>query len=98
MIELARQGLQLMRAPRALRWRLETFGLYMPSLPESRPWWRVNGRALAAFLTQLPRYARWLVAMRALRRAGAAGYWRAEAGRGVREWEEWLERGYGACD
>jgi len=90
--ELLRQGLQLARAPHALRWRLETFGLYMPSLPDTRPWWRVNRRALAAFLGQLPRYARWLTTMRALRRAGAAGYWRAEAGTSLRAWEDWLGR------
>ncbi len=93
-LELLRQGLQLARAPRALRWRLETFGLYMPSLPEARPWWRVNGRALGAFLAQLPRYARWLAAMRALRQEGAAGYWRAEAGTSLREWEDWLDKSY----
>ena len=89
-LEFLRQGLQLARAPRALRWRLETFGLYMPSLPEARPWWRVNGCVLALFLTQLPRYARWLVAMRALRREGASGYWRRASGTGLSEWEDWL--------
>ena len=34
---LVPQALLLARAPHALRWRLETFGLYMPSLPEARP-------------------------------------------------------------
>ncbi len=92
MTELVRQGLQLARAPHALRWRLETFGLYMPSLPETRPWWRVNRRAFAAFVSQLPRYARWLTTMRALRRDGAAGYWRVETGVDPRAWEEWLDR------
>ncbi len=89
-LDLLRQGLQLARAPRALRWRLETFGLYMPSLPDTRPWWRVNRRALTAFVGQLPRYAHWLTTMRALRHDGAAGYWRAEAATSLRAWEEWL--------
>ncbi len=89
-LDLLRQGLQLARAPRALRWRLETFGLYMPSLPDTRPWWRVNRRALTAFVGQLPRYAHWLTTMRALRHDGAAGYWRVEAATSLRAWEEWL--------
>ncbi len=94
MKELLLQGLGLARAPRALRWRLETFGLYMPSLPGARPWWRVNGRALALFVAQLPRYARWLTTMRALRRGGASGYWWRETGTGLREWENWLNQSY----
>ncbi len=89
-LDLLHQGLQLARAPRALRWRLETFGLYMPSLPDTRPWWRVNRRALTAFVGQLPRYAHWLTTMRALRHDGAAGYWRVEAATSLRAWEEWL--------
>ncbi len=93
-LDLLRQGLQLARAPHALRWRLETFGLYMPSLPDTRPWWRVNRRALTAFVGQLPRYAHWLTTMRALRHDGAAGYWRAEAATSLRAWEEWLDKSY----
>lgn len=88
---LARQGLLFLRAPHALRWRLETFGLYMPSYPEARPWWRVNRRALAAFVRQLPRYTRWLAGMRALRHDGAHGYWVARSGTGAREWGAWLD-------
>jgi hypothetical protein len=57
----------------------------MPSLPEARPWWRVNVRALRALLAQLPGYARWLGEMQALRT-----YWRARSGTGAPEWEEWL--------
>lgn len=91
-LDLARQGLLLARAPRALRWRLETFGLYMPSLPETRPWWRVNAVALGALLAQLPGYARWLAEMRTLRREGARGMWRARSGTDAGDWEGWLER------
>lgn len=87
---LAGQGLLLARAPHALRWRLETFGLYMPSLPEARPCWRVNPRALGALLRQLPGYMGWLAEMRALRRGGARGLWRMRSGNDSRDWERWL--------
>ncbi len=90
-VVLLRQGMQLARAPHALRWRLETFGLYMPSLPEERPWWRVNARALRALLRQLPGYARWLGQMHTLRLGGARALWQAR-GANVHAWEEWLAR------
>ena len=77
---LPHQGFLLLRAPHALRWRLETFGLYMPSLPETRPWWRVNARALRALLRQLPGYAHWLGEMQTPCRGGA----------NLQAWEEWL--------
>ena len=86
----ARQGLLLIRAPHALRWRLETFGLYMPSLPETRPWWRVNTVALGALLEQLPGYTGWLAEMQVLRRGGARGSWHARTGTDARDWERWL--------
>jgi hypothetical protein len=87
---LIRQGLMLAHAPHVLRWRLETFGLYMPSLPEARPWWRVNLRAARALLRQMPGYMRWLAEMQALRRAGARGWWRSRAGTDTDTWEQWL--------
>jgi hypothetical protein len=87
---MLRQGLLLARAPHALRWRLETFGLYMPSLPESRPWWRVNVAALGALLGQLPGYMRWLYQMQALRRGGARELWRLQAHGDAVAWEAWL--------
>lgn len=62
------------------RWRLETFGLYMPSLPQARPWWRVNGRAGRAILRQRRAYAYWLLEMDTLRRQGAEGWWRLRLG------------------
>lgn len=94
LLPLLRQAAQFARAPHALRWRLETFGLYMPSLPEARPWWRVNARAARALLAQLPGYARWLAGMRALSRQGASGWWHAHsdipASSAAQKWEEWL--------
>lgn len=80
----------LLWAPHALRWRLETFGLYMPSLPEQRPWWRINITALRAVLRQLPGYMRWLNEMQALREGGAGAWWRLRTGTDARVWEAWL--------
>jgi hypothetical protein len=85
------QGLLLVRAPHALRWRLETFGLYMPSLPEARPWWRINARAALALVRQLPGYSRLLGEMRALRQAGAGGWWHIRTGTDAGDWERWLQ-------
>jgi hypothetical protein len=82
--------LLLARAPHALRWRLETFGLYMPSLPESRPWWRVNAAALGALLGQLPGYMHWLYQMHMLRRGGAQELWRLQMHGDAAAWEAWL--------
>jgi hypothetical protein len=73
-----------------LRWRLETFGLYMPSLPHSRPWWRVNGRMLRMLVQHRRRYAAWLIEMRALRRDGTAGWWKSVLGARYRTWEDTL--------
>ena len=87
---LVQQAWLLARAPHALRWRLETFGLYMPSLPQARPWWRPSARALRALLGQLPGYVRWLVEMQVLRHGGARGWWRYRTGTDARDWEEWL--------
>jgi len=89
---LAQQGLTLLRVPHALRWRLETFGLYMPSLPKARPWWRVNLRALYAFTRQLPGYARWLADFAALRRQGATGWWQTRTTTNIKDWEAWLDQ------
>lgn len=73
-----------------LRWRLETFGLYMPSLPHSRPWWRVNGRMLWTLVRRRRRYAAWLEELRALRRDGAPGWWSLVLGARYRTWEVFL--------
>ena len=63
------------RNRRYRRWRLETFGLYAPSLPHERPWWRVNRAALRAFMRQLPSYLGWVRHMRLLGRAGPNALW-----------------------
>ena len=62
------------------RWRLETFGLYMPSLSGTRPWWRVNGRALGQLVRQRAAYSRWLWEMYALQLHGDSGWWRVKLG------------------
>jgi hypothetical protein len=73
---LIRHG-YLLCVGRLARWRLETFGLYMPSIPNARPWWRVNGRALRQLLRQRRAYARWVCEMRELEKRGDSGWWRA---------------------
>jgi hypothetical protein len=76
---MVRHGfLLLFRGP--ARWRLETFGLYMPSLPGMRPWWRVNGRALRQLVRQRAAYSRWLWEMHALQLHGDSGWWRVKLG------------------
>ncbi|MGH2447005.1 MAG: hypothetical protein ACRDFS_00125 [Chloroflexota bacterium] len=46
-----------------LRFRLETFGLYYPSLPYDAPWWRISPPVLLLLIRQLPEYGRWLIQM-----------------------------------
>ncbi len=91
---LSGQVLLFARAPRALRWRIETFGLYMPSLPDARPWFRPSGRALRAFVRQMPSYVRWLGEMQALRRGGPAGWGARRDAAALDERLVWLEHGY----
>ncbi len=62
------------------RWRLETFGLYMPSLPSARPWWRVDGHALCQLFRQRGAYARWIWEMHELQMHGETGWWRERLG------------------
>ena len=73
---VARQGLKLLRGG-VLRWRLETYGLYMPSLPHARPWWRVNARSLHILLCRRGAYGAWLRDIETLRQEGASGWWQA---------------------
>src|SRR5260370_23325501 len=73
---VARQGLMLLWGG-ALRWRLETYGLYMPSLPHARPWWRVNARSLHMLLCRRRAYGVWLGEMKTLRLEGASGWGQA---------------------
>jgi hypothetical protein len=95
-IALVRHVALLWRA-RVLRWRLETFGLYMPSLPSNRPWWRVNRLALRILLRQRQPYRRWLAEMRALQHGGPGGWWRRRLGRAYRPLCRW-ERSQNAPD
>ncbi|MBI4507932.1 MAG: hypothetical protein HY691_20590, partial [Chloroflexi bacterium] len=61
---------------RLLRFRLETFGLYYPSLPHERPWRRVAPAVALLVARRLPGYLRWIGDLRAVARRGAAGWWR----------------------
>ncbi|HVC80934.1 MAG TPA: hypothetical protein VNL35_10610 [Chloroflexota bacterium] len=81
---------------RLLRWRLETYGLYMPSLPHSRPWWRVNGRALAGLLRHRRAYAGWLREMTAVRLLGGPGWWRCRLAGKTATWEAYLRAANGS--
>lgn len=74
-----------------LRWRLETFGLYMPSLPNRRPWWRPNGRAALALLRHRHAYRDWLLEMRRLRAGGPAAWWEARLGADHDAWRAALD-------
>ena len=76
-LALIRNGLAIVRNGQ-LRFRLETFGLYYPSLPYLRPIWRVSPRVALLFLRQLPAYSRWLAEMRDLERTGTEGWWRTQ--------------------
>jgi hypothetical protein len=75
----------------ALRWRLETFGLYMPSHPNARPWWRINARALSILARRSPSYARWLEEMAAVRAGGASGWWAKRLGDRYDAWVSSLD-------
>jgi hypothetical protein len=59
-----------------VRFRLETFGVYYPSLPYQRPWWKVSWRPLTYLLRRLPAYARWLETMEPPRHSGRVLLWR----------------------
>ena len=85
-----RQLILLLRG-RLLRWRLETYGVYMPSLPNARPWWRPNYRAFFGLLRHRQAYSRWLGEMQALRGAGASGWWQARLGKRAGYWTAFLE-------
>lgn len=60
---------------RLLRFRLETFGLYFPSLPHARPWWRVTPHVVPLFARRLLPYTRWAADVRYIGQRGAAGWW-----------------------
>jgi hypothetical protein len=58
-----------------LRFRLETYGVYYPSLPYAAPWWRVSLRSVALLIRQLPSYAAWIEEMETLRTKGPTAWW-----------------------
>ncbi|MDB5076995.1 MAG: hypothetical protein JWO42_3174 [Chloroflexi bacterium] len=90
-IMLLRHGITLMRG-RVLRWRLETFGIYMPSLPLARPWWRVNSRALGQLLQHSGAYAAWLIEMETLTERGPGGWWDTRVGSGESSLRSYIDR------
>ncbi len=75
---------------RLLRWRLETFGLYMPSLPGKRPWWRVNASAFRILLEQGRPYQEWLDEMAVLQRGGPPGWWQQRLGHSYQPLQQWV--------
>ena len=85
-----RQGMLLLWS-RLLRWRLETYGLYMPSLPHTRPWWRVNGRVLTRLIRHRRAYGGWLREMTAVRVSGGSGWWRSRLAGKTAAWETYLQ-------
>jgi hypothetical protein len=88
---LARHGLVLLRGG-ALRWRLETYGLYMPSLPNRRPWWRPNGRALRTLVQHRRAYGEWLLRMHRLQTGGPGAWWQARLGADYAALRAYVER------
>jgi hypothetical protein len=74
-----------------LRWRLETYGLYMPSYPHQRPWWAINARVALILARRLARYGAWLDEMEGVRRAGPSGAWQGRLPPAAAErWQAWL--------
>lgn len=59
-----------------LRFRLETFGMYYPTLPYTSPAWRMTPRVALLLLRRAPAYVRWLLEMEDVRRGGPEGWWR----------------------
>jgi hypothetical protein len=75
-----------------LRWRLETYGLYMPSLPNARPWWRINARAFTQLVRHGGNYAAWLVEIEALGKGGPRGWWQAHLGQHYASLRSYMDR------
>lgn len=61
-----------------LRFRAETFGLYFPSLPGRRPWWRVAIGSLLFMIRASRSYAHWTDEMNTVARGGPHGWWGRE--------------------
>lgn len=65
-----------------LRFRLETFGLYYPTLPYTAPWWRAPRRNAIMLVRQASAYARWVVEMEEIRQRGPTSWWDGRRGLG----------------
>jgi hypothetical protein len=59
------------------RFRAETFGLFFPALPNSRPFWRLSPTGLIIFAKALSRYRVWHSRMLLLARGDAHDWWGA---------------------
>jgi hypothetical protein len=68
---------RLIRSGQA-RFRAETYGLYFPALPGSRPAWKVSPITLVMLARTLPRYARWHRRMEILAMRGGHDWWAME--------------------
>ncbi|GAC1645883.1 MAG: hypothetical protein NVS4B2_35250 [Chloroflexota bacterium] len=68
-VVLVRHVFRIWRAGQ-LRFRIETFGLYYPSLPYSSPWWRISHLYARMLLARLTAYAHWVDEMEAIQRRG----------------------------
>ena len=75
---LLAHGVTLLRTGQ-LRFRLETFGLYYPSLPYRSPLWRFSPRVALLLLRRSRSYAHWLLEMKELR-SGPEGWWLRQRG------------------
>lgn len=65
----------LLRRTGQLRFHLETFGAYYPSVPYKSPWWRISPRYATLLLRRTWAYAGWIEEMQMLRRGGAREWW-----------------------
>jgi hypothetical protein len=77
---VASHAMRVWRSGQA-RFRLETFGLYYPSLPYERRAWQVDVRVLFMFLRRAPAYFRWVIEMEQLRSEGPRSWWERRGGR-----------------
>lgn len=72
-----------------LRFRLETFGVYVPALPYTAPAWKLSPRYVALLARQSRSYGRWLLELDAIRRDGADGWWGQRPTRPNDSFHEW---------
>jgi hypothetical protein len=58
-----------------LRFRLETFGLYHPATPDTRPSWKVSPASVLLLLRSGREYAAWIRTTGFVREGGAHEWW-----------------------